>query len=119
MHTPNRFYRRLATLYMATLYYGHFTYHHLYRHHRDVATPLDVSTARKGQNVYEFIYKSIINSWRAVYNEEKELKKSFFANYAVLSLLGSILFAAGIYLGLGLQAMIMHSLVAFGAIFYL
>jgi alkane 1-monooxygenase len=119
MHKPGKFYRILGTLHMSNLYYTHFTYHHLYRHHHQVATPEDPSSARRGQNVYSFIYSCILNSLRGVYDDEKRAGKSFFANYAVLSVAGSVAFAAGLYLLFGLQAMILHSLMAIGAVVYL
>jgi alkane 1-monooxygenase len=67
MHKQGRFYRVLATLHMTNLYYTHFTYHHLYRHHQLVSTPLDPSSAPKGQNVYSFIYSCVVNSLKGVY----------------------------------------------------
>jgi alkane 1-monooxygenase len=69
MHKPGKFYRLLATLHMTNLYYPHFTYHHLHRHHHEVATPSDPATAQKGQNVYQFIWNCIINSWKGVYSD--------------------------------------------------
>lgn len=69
MHKPNKFYRVLATLHMVKLNYAHFTYHHLYKHHHDVATLSDPSTSRKGENVYQFIKRCIVDSWIGVYND--------------------------------------------------
>lgn len=119
MHKPDKFYRILATLHMSKLYYMHFTYHHLYRHHYQVATPNDPSTSLKGENVYEFVVRCIKYSWKGVYNDEQKLGKPFLQNYAILSILSSLVFAGLVYLVFGLQPMIVHSLVAFGSIFYL
>lgn len=69
MHKPGKFYRMLGTLHMSKLYYTHFTYHHLYRHHYEVATPMDPSTSKKGENVYRFIVRCITYSWLGVYND--------------------------------------------------
>ena len=69
MHKHDRFYRILGTLHMSKLFYMHFTYHHLYGHHKDVATPVDPSTALKGETVYEFIPRCIKGSWMGVYKE--------------------------------------------------
>lgn len=119
MHKPGRFYRILGTLHMTNLYYTHFTYHHLYIHHKLVSTPLDHASATKGQNVYSFIYSCVVGSLKGVYEEEKKNGKRFFINYAVWSVGGSLTFAGLIYLIFGLQALIVHSLMAFGAIIYL
>jgi len=67
MHKPNKFYKYLATAHLIKGYYMHFTYHHLHKHHHDVATPNDVASANKGQNVYQFIKNSVIKSWIGVY----------------------------------------------------
>lgn len=119
MHKPGKFYRVLGTLHMLNLYYMHFTYHHLYRHHHEVATPMDPSTSKKGENVYQFIGRCIVNSWKGVYEDEKRLGKSFITNYAVLSILASVVYAIVAYLIFGLKPLIIYSLVAFFAIFYL
>lgn len=119
MHKPGKFYRVLGTLHMLNLYYMHFTYHHLYRHHHEVATPKDPSTAKKGENVYQFIRRCIVDSWKGVYEDEKRLGKSFITNYAVLSILASVGYAVVAYLIFGLKPLIIYSLVAFFAVFYL
>lgn len=78
MHKPEKINKIIATLHVVKLYYAHFTHHHLYNHHRNVATPLDPSTARKGENIYSFILNCIVNSWRGVYNEEKKEGKVWY-----------------------------------------
>ena len=109
----------MATVHMVCFYYSHFTYHHLYRHHKWVSTPHDATTARKGETLYQFMARTIIDSWVAVYNEEKVKGKRLLTNYANLSLLASLAFASLIYFVWGLQVAIAHSLMAFGAVFYL
>jgi alkane 1-monooxygenase len=119
MHKPGFFYRVLGTLHLIKFYYMHFTYHHLYRHHVWVGTPKDPSTAKKGENIYLFILRSIIYSWKGAYDDEKALGKTVWTNYANLSLLGSIFMASGIYYFYGMQALVIHSLMVFGALVYL
>ena len=84
--------------------YVHFTYEHLYGHHRRVATPEDPASAPKGMNVYRFFLRSVTGSWKSVYGMEKEAKKPFYQNYAVLSLIASILFVWLIFKMYGCQA---------------
>lgn len=119
MHKPGKFYRVLATLHMVKLYYPHFTYHHLEKHHELVATPLDPSTSLKGQTVYQFIRRCVVDSWMGVYQQEKRLGKGLFTNYAVLSICSTIGFGVLIYCIFGLQATILHSIMAIGSIVYL
>ena len=109
----------LGTLHMVCLYYSHFTYHHLYRHHKWVATPHDPTTARKGETLYQFMARTLVESWVGVYKDQREKGKSLLANYACLSLLSSAAFAGLVYCVWGLQVAIAHSLMAFGAVFYL
>lgn len=119
MHKPSFFYRVLATLHMAKLYYPHFTYHHLHCHHHKVATPEDPSTSLKGETVYQFIPRCIIDSWKGVYLMEKDKGKSLITNYAIVSVLSSAGFGLGVYLIFGLQALLFHSLMAVGSVVYL
>jgi alkane 1-monooxygenase len=119
MHKPGKFYRILATLHMVKLYYPHFTHHHLYNHHKHVATPGDPSSAKKGENVYSFIANCITGSWKGVYEEEKEQGKSWYNNYAVLSIFSSIAFAALTWYIWGYKSLIVHSINAIGSVIYL
>lgn len=119
MHKPGKFYKILATAHMVKFYYMHFTYHHLERHHYEVATPSDPSSSVKGENVYGFIVRCIRDSWKGVYDEEKKLGKSFFTNYGVLSIVGSLCFMVLIYLLFGLKILIIHSMMAGGSVIYL
>lgn len=78
--------------------YMHFTYEHIFGHHRRVATPEDPASAEQGINLYRFIWRSFIGSYKSVYKMQKELNKPFFLNYAVLSVVGAIAFTLFIYL---------------------
>ena len=119
MHKPGKFYRILATLHMTKLYYPHFTYHHLYRHHRDVATPKDPSTSRKGETLYQYLVRTVRDSWIGVYEDEKANGKKIWSNYAVQSIFSTALFGLAIYFIAGLQPFIVTSIIALGAILYL
>jgi hypothetical protein len=80
---------------------------------------MDPSTSKKGENVYQFIVRCVVYSWKGVYDDEKILGKGFFSNCAVLSILGTLGYCFLVYLIFGLQALIIHSLMALGAIIYL
>lgn len=69
--------------------------------------------------MYEFIRRCIVDSWKGVYEDEKKLGKSFITNYAVLSILASVVYALVAYLIFGLKPLVIYSLVAFFAVFYL
>ncbi len=48
---------------LALLSYRHSHIAHLYGHHRYAATPLDPSTARRGESSYRFLVRTIIEQW--------------------------------------------------------
>lgn len=63
--------RYLGTLHMSKNLYTHFTYEHIYGHHRRVATPEDPASAPQYMTVYRFVVKSVIGSWKSVFEMQK------------------------------------------------
>lgn len=68
MHRKSRFYQAVAELLMAEVLYAHFCIEHILGHHRNVATPVDPASARKGESVWRFLPRTIvggaISAWR-------------------------------------------------------
>lgn len=118
-HKPSLIDRILGTVHMSKNLYMHFTYEHLYGHHRRVATPEDPASAEQGIDVYRFFWRSFSGSYKSVYEMQKEEKKHFYSNYAVLSVVGAIVFTAMIYLIYGLNVTIFFFAEAVFSIFYL
>lgn len=56
-----------AKVLLTTSLYTHFFLEHNYGHHKNVGTPEDPSTARKGEWVYAFWLRSIIFSYRSAW----------------------------------------------------
>lgn len=56
---------------LALLSYRHSHIAHLYGHHRYAATPLDPSTARRGESSYRFLARTIIEQWRFAWRFEQ------------------------------------------------
>jgi len=104
---------------MSKLLYMHFAYEHLWGHHKKVATPEDPASAEKGINVYKFIIRSFLGSYKSVYNMEKEANKPIYMNCAVLSVLSAVIFSGLIWRVYGTQAFVLYMISAFGAISYL
>lgn len=50
-------------LLMRMCLYGHFVVEHVHGHHKNVATPLDPATARRGETVYAFCIRSVVGSF--------------------------------------------------------
>lgn len=118
MHKPG-WRRVIGTLHMLKTLNMHFTYEHLFGHHRKVATPEDPASAQKNENVYSFFLRSYFGAYRSVYMMEKENKKHFFNNGAVLSCLASLLFCLAILKVYGVQGFAFFLIQVLGAVFYL
>jgi alkane 1-monooxygenase len=75
--------RNLSKLILTLSLYNHFYVEHKYGHHVNVATPLDPATARKNQNVYEFIIQSVSGGIRNAWS--LEYKQNGIFNYLTYS----------------------------------
>jgi alkane 1-monooxygenase len=66
-HRNNRIDEWIARFLLVPSLYTHFTIEHNYGHHRHVGTLHDPATARRGESVYAFWYRSVtgsfINAW--------------------------------------------------------
>ncbi|MBL7744930.1 MAG: alkane 1-monooxygenase [Chitinophagaceae bacterium] len=75
-HRINKFEQTLAKMLLLTSQYMHFFIEHNKGHHKRVATPDDPSSARYGEWVYAFYFRSIIYSYFGAWNiANKEVKK--------------------------------------------
>lgn len=54
-----------------------FSIEHVYGHHKNLATPIDPATAQRGDNVYWFVFKSWIGSYKSAWNLEKQRLAKF------------------------------------------
>jgi alkane 1-monooxygenase len=73
-HKNNYLDRTLSKIILSGSIYNHFYTEHKYGHHVNVATPLDPATAKRNQNVYNFVLQSILggikNSWKIEFNQQ-------------------------------------------------
>ena len=60
----------LAKIALAQSFYGHFFIEHNRGHHVRVATPEDPASARLGENVYEFLPRTVVGSFRHAWQAE-------------------------------------------------
>ena len=101
-HRPDPFNQWVARLLLLPEFYQHFTIEHNFGHHKNIATPLDPATARKGETVYAFWLRSISGSYRGAWRIEREhLKrtgKAFWSadNRMLLFTIMPVLYLAGI-----------------------
>ena len=82
-HRRQRYSQIMAKALLLTALYPHFYIEHNYGHHRNVATPKDPATARFGESLYAFWFRSIIGSyghaWRIQMQLLKGAKRSFWS----------------------------------------
>lgn len=104
---------------MSKLLYMHFTYEHIWGHHRKVATPEDLASASKGANIFSFIKRSFLGSYKSVYKMEVEANKPIYLNCAVLSIMAAIAFCLLIWRVYSTQAFVLYIISAFTSIAFL
>lgn len=75
-HRKSLFEQILARLLLVPALYVHFTIEHNYGHHNHVGTPEDPATARKGEGLYAFWWRSVTGSWRNAWRLERQLRAS-------------------------------------------
>ena len=63
-HKKQFFPRLLANLLLSSVWYQHFAIEHVKGHHLMVSTPEDPASARFNENVYHFLIRSIVGSFR-------------------------------------------------------
>ena len=83
-HRSNRFEQLLAEILLLTSLEMHFMPYHNNGHHYNVATPNDPATARKGELVFTFWFRSQIGSYFQAWSlEAKRLKKQGKASFTL------------------------------------
>jgi alkane 1-monooxygenase len=82
-HRSNKVEQFLAKLLLLTSLYTHFFIEHNKGHHKRVATPEDPSSARYGEWLYHFYYRSIVfsyvHAWQIANREAKRKGHSSFS----------------------------------------
>lgn len=83
-HRTNTFERFLAKLSLMTSLYMHFYIEHNKGHHKNVATPGDPSSARYGEPVYGFWYRTIVYSYLSAWKiANRDMEKSGHAKWSL------------------------------------
>lgn len=80
-HRTDQFSTWIARLLLVPSLYTHFTIEHNYGHHRHVGTPQDPATARMGESVYAFWWRSVtgslLNAWKLERERLGKINKTF------------------------------------------
>lgn len=107
MHRSTRWERALAEILLVSVCYPHFSIEHVFGHHKNVATPLDPATSRRGESVYAFLPRTLLGSLESAWAIERarrqrlgigwfSLRNAFFRYALELGLvLALVSYAAG------------------------
>src|SRR6185295_15598247 len=84
-HRANMFEQTLAKMLLLTSQYMHFFIEHNKGHHKRVATPDDPSSARRGEWIYSFYFRTIvfsyISAWQIANKEVRKKSKPVLSLY--------------------------------------
>lgn len=117
VHRRNALERGLGISLLMMVNYAHFRIEHVYGHHKNVGTPRDPATSRRGENLYQFWVRSITGSWVSAWCIESQRvgKRGMIHNRVFLYLISQIFISTFVYVFYGKIALIIffaQSLVA-------
>jgi len=122
-HRRNLYERNLAKALLLTSLYMHFYIEHNKGHHKHVSTKEDPSSARRGEIVYLFYFRTVIfgflSAWKIAADEQKKKGKPVlhFTNQMLQFQVVQLLFVTAIYLIFG--SMVLLSFLAAATIGFL
>ena len=118
-HRSDRTEQGMAKLLLLTSLYMHFFIEHNKGHHKRVATPEDPSSARKGEMVYRFYFRSIIYSYLSAWKiaardlSRRGLKALNLRNEMLQYQVVQLLLLTMIFIFFGAQTLILFMVAAF------
>lgn len=125
IHRKSKVWQALGIWNLLLVNYAHFYIEHIKAHHRYAATLKDAATARYGETVYGFIWRTIPAQFRsALHLEAERLIKTGRApfglsNFVVTSALAQLLIVLGVFSFLGVWAGLAYLLQALIAVLLL
>lgn len=112
VHRRNKFQEFLGYLILALMNFAHFGICHVKDHHKNVATPNDPATARRGEGLYMYWIRAVPGAWLEAFHIEDErlskknystLKKIFFNKVLIWNFVGlAVLVTVGTQVSWGL-----------------
>jgi alkane 1-monooxygenase len=117
-HRLNRNEQFLSKALLLTSQYLHFFIEHNRGHHLHVATQVDPASARYGEHIYAFFFRSIFGSWKSAWQlESKRLrlaKKPFWRldNEMLRFQFIQVVFLATIAIGFGIKVLLLYFIAA-------
>jgi alkane 1-monooxygenase len=87
VHSRSRWERRLGLLMLFGMSYPHFRIAHVHGHHRHAVTERDAATARSGESLYKFLFRTIpaqlVEAWRFERRRNQQRRMALFRNRIV------------------------------------
>lgn len=117
-HRKTPFEKTLAKILLLTSLYMHFYIEHNKGHHKNVSTPEDPSSARKGETVYAFYIRSVFSglasAWKIAASDQKKKNKPVWSlsNEMIQFFIFQILFVSLIYWYAGLTVTLYYTAAA-------
>ena len=74
-HKKSKLARFAAKILLLPSHYMHFIIEHNLGHHLNVSTPEDPATARKGESIYFFLFRSTFQSYRSAWQIENKIQR--------------------------------------------
>ncbi len=99
IHRRHPLERGIGIMLLLMVNYAHFRIEHVYGHHKHVATPKDPATARTGESLYHFWFRSVTTSWLSAWRIEhaRTQKSSILYNRVNIYAFIQMALAFGIY----------------------
>lgn len=111
-HRSSKVFQALAKLLLLPSLYMHFFIEHNRGHHRNIGTPEDPATARRGEVVYAFWFRSVIGGWLSAWRiENHRLRRQsrwnrIVGNQMLRLQLTQVVCLAAVGFGLGATALV-------------
>ena len=106
-HRHKKYEQRVAQAFLLSSLYMHFFIEHNRGHHKNIATPLDPATSRRGESLYAFWFRSTINGYKSAWHlensrlEKKGINKFSIQNQMLVFQGIQLLFIAAIFILFG------------------
>lgn len=107
-HKENFLDRAVGSLILIKNCYMHYTIDHIYGHHKRVSTPEDPSSAPRGITLYQFVRKTVKNTFLSAYE--------MYPKLVVLGTIASFAFVMVLYKLYGWKVVLIHLFAAAGSI---
>lgn len=109
IHRSQTGFRILGILNLFSVNYGHFYIEHIKGHHKNIGTKQDPATARRGESIYAFIFRTIPGQWMNAYRIEKQNEK-WYNNFVFQITFLQFLFCLIVFFKLGFSCLVAYLL---------